>query len=82
MTERTVVPPPADLVVVRGEATPEEIAALVAVLLPGGENPAGAGPAQPPRAAQPSRSAWADPADRVGRPVHPGPGAWRRSSRP
>ena len=60
--------------VVRGDATPEEIAALVAVLL---SRPAPAGPA--PRRAP---SAWADRSRLLRRPVHPGPGAWRRSALP
>ncbi|HEX8006102.1 MAG TPA: acyl-CoA carboxylase subunit epsilon [Trebonia sp.] len=45
------------LTVVRGNPTPEEIAALVAVLL---ERESDAGPA--PRSVRPTRSAWADPA--------------------
>ena len=60
--------------VVRGDATPEEIAALVAVLLSrsgGGEGPP-----------VPARSAWADRASQLRRPLHPGPGAWRRSALP
>ncbi len=60
--------------VVRGDATPEEIAALVAVLLsrPGDDEPPPAGP----------RSAWADRSGQLRRPLHPGPGAWRRSALP
>ena len=60
--------------VVRGDATPEEIAALVAVLLsrPGDDEPP---PALP-------RSAWADRSGQLRRPLHPGPGAWRRSALP
>ena len=60
--------------VVRGDATPEEIAALVAVLLsrPGDDE-------APP---VPARSAWADRASQLRRPLHPGPGAWRRSALP
>jgi acyl-CoA carboxylase epsilon subunit len=60
--------------VVRGDATPEEIAALVAVLLsrPGDEE-------VPP---VPGPSAWADRSGRLRRPLHPGPGAWRRSALP
>jgi hypothetical protein len=58
--------------VVRGDATPAEIAVLVAVLAAreqgGGDAPA------------PTRSAWADPMLR--RPLVPGPGAWRRSALP
>jgi hypothetical protein len=56
--------------VVRGEATPEEIAALVAVLTARAQ---GAGDAPAPR-----RSAWATPVLR--RPLTPGSGAWRRSA--
>jgi hypothetical protein len=60
--------------VVRGDATPEEIAALVAVLLSrprAGEEP-------PVHA----RSAWADRSSQLRRPLRPGPGAWRRSALP
>ncbi len=60
--------------VVRGDASAEEIAALVAVLL---SRPAedGAPPA-------PARSAWSDRGGQLRRPVFPGPGAWRRSALP
>jgi hypothetical protein len=60
--------------VVRGDATPEEIAALVAVLLarPGDDE-------VPP---VPARSAWADRSSQLRRPLRPGPGAWRRSALP
>jgi hypothetical protein len=58
--------------VVRGEPTPEELAALVAVLA---ARPAAA---EPP----PVRSAWSDPARRLGLTTRPGPGAWRRSALP
>ena len=60
--------------VVRGDATPEEVAALVAVLAsrPGGGE-------VPP---VPARSAWADRSGQLRRPLHPGPGAWRRSALP
>ena len=60
--------------VVRGDATPEEIAALVAVLLsrPGEDE-------SPP---VPERSAWADRSSGLRRPLRPGPGAWRRSALP
>jgi hypothetical protein len=61
--------------VVHGDATPEEIAALVAVLL---ARPGDAG--VPPAA--PARSAWADRSRQLRRPLHPGPGAWRRSAWP
>jgi hypothetical protein len=58
--------------VVRGEPTPEELAVLVAVL---------ATRSVPAAAAPRVRSAWADPARRLGVP-RPGPGAWRRSALP
>ena len=62
------------LSVVRGDATPEEIAAVLAVLLsrPGVEAP-------PPRKAP---SAWSDRSRLLRRPSFPGPGAWRRSGLP
>ena len=63
--------------VVRGDAnpvTPEEIAALVAVLL---TRPAD--DSVPPVSA---RSAWADRSRQLRRPLRPGPGAWRRSALP
>jgi hypothetical protein len=57
--------------VVRGDATPEEIAALVAVLTSRGSVPA---PAALPR------SLWSRPVLRAA--LDPGPGAWRASSLP
>jgi hypothetical protein len=60
--------------VVRGDATPEEIAALVAVLL---TRPADVSP--PP---WPTPSAWADRGRLLRRPLFPGPDAWRRSALP
>ncbi|HYT11113.1 MAG TPA: acyl-CoA carboxylase subunit epsilon [Mycobacteriales bacterium] len=62
------------LQVVRGEPTPGELAALVAVLAAW----AGAAGRPAPR----PRSAWADPAARLRRPLRPGPDAWRRSVLP
>ena len=61
------------LQVVRGDATPEEVAALVAVIASmGGSAPASEKP----------RSSWADPARRM-REVHGhGPGGWRASGLP
>jgi hypothetical protein len=64
--------------VVRGDATPEEIAALVAVLL--ARSGRGGGPAR--RAAQPAPGTWSDRSRLLRRPLHPGPGAWRRSVLP
>ena len=60
--------------VVKGDATPEEVAALVAVIAA-----LGSGPTQPkPRL----RSTWADPAHRMRTPLPHGPGAWRSSGLP
>ena len=63
--------------VIRGDATPEEIAAVVAALLSRAAAPDGGTP--PPR---PAPSAWADRSRLLRRPVHPGPDAWRRSALP
>jgi hypothetical protein len=61
-------------IVVAGEATAEELAALVAVLsaASGGES------AAPERSA----STWATHAVALRHPVNHGPGAWRSSLRP
>jgi hypothetical protein len=59
--------------VVKGDPTPEEIAALVAVL-------ASLGAPEPP--ASPQVSAWADPRRGVRTTHLPGPGAWRASGLP
>jgi Acyl-CoA carboxylase epsilon subunit len=64
------------LMVVDGNATAEEVAALVAVVQ---------GMASAAAAAEPPvrrRSTWADPARRVRRPLAAGPGGWRASSLP
>lgn len=75
------VPEPGDrwsrepvLRVIRGDASPEEIAAVVAVLL---SRPASAEPA--PRRAP---SAWSDRSRLLRRPLFAGPDAWRRSALP
>lgn len=60
--------------VVRGEPTPEELAALVAVL-------AAKGTGGEPTAPKPA-SAWTDRSLLVRRPVAHGPGAWRASAWP
>ena len=60
--------------VVKGDATPEEVAALVAVIAA-----LGSGPAE--RKPKP-RSTWADPAHRMRTTLPPGPGAWRSSGLP
>ncbi len=65
------------LQVVRGDATPEEIAALVATLsaLAAARGSAGS-------AGDRGRAVrnWNDPARLMRTPVHPGPGGWRRSA--
>ena len=60
------------LTVVRGEPTPEQLAALIAVVSARG------GAAEPQDA--PAPSLWARPVLRG--PLHPGPGAWRASALP
>jgi hypothetical protein len=70
--------PPAEplLRVVRGDASPEEIAALVAVLMVSGQvGDDGA-------SARTARSAWSDRAGLRRVPLHPGLGTWRRSALP
>ena len=74
--DRDQAPSPPLLRVVRGNATPEEIAALVAALL--------ARPADD-EAPGPHRSVpgfWSDRASQLRRPLYPAPGAWRRSAWP
>ncbi|MGO9189826.1 MAG: acyl-CoA carboxylase subunit epsilon [Streptosporangiaceae bacterium] len=63
--------------VVHGDATPEEIAALVAVLL--AARSADTEAPSPPRSAQ---NAWSDRSRLLRRPLSPGPGAWHRSTLP
>ncbi len=72
-TEEAPARPPLRLV--RGNATPEEVAALLAVLsaASGGD---GAAPA--PR----HTSQWSSRERAVRRPLTPGPGAWRASAWP
>ncbi|GIH21983.1 hypothetical protein Aph01nite_02930 [Acrocarpospora phusangensis] len=65
--------------IVRGDASPEEIAALLVAL-------SAAPPSQPE--AVPTRQSWRDPARRMrgatgpGGAWRPGPGAWRASALP
>ncbi|GAA5043677.1 hypothetical protein HNP84_004468 [Thermocatellispora tengchongensis] len=67
---------PPRLRIVRGDATPEEIAALVIALAARGPAPAGRNtPAETP-------SPWRDPARRMRKPLAHGPGAWRNSALP
>jgi Acyl-CoA carboxylase epsilon subunit len=58
-----------------GEPSDAELAALMTALFA----LANAGTAEPPA---PRRTAWADPAQALRAPVHPGPGAWRASALP
>jgi hypothetical protein len=60
--------------IIKGEPTPEEIAALVAVV-------AARAAAVPPKE-RPRRSEWAGHERRMRRPVHPSPGGWRASALP
>jgi hypothetical protein len=62
--------------VVRGDPTPEEIAALVAVLTARARAASASPPAPRPR------SAWSDPSRRLRGTLPHGPGAWRASALP
>src|SRR6202035_4933274 len=65
--------------VVYGDATPEEIAAIVVSF-----RAVAAARSRAAEAAEPApvRTDWNDPARRLRAPVYPGPGAWRRSALP
>jgi len=69
-------PGPPLLRVVRGDATAEEIAALVAVLVMRSAD------AEAPGQARSVSGSWADRSRLLRRPLSPGPGAWRRSALP
>ena len=73
--DQAEVTPPARplLTVVRGEPTPEQLAALTAVIAARASAGSDAGPA-------PTRSLWRTPVLRT--PLTPGPGAWRASALP
>ncbi|KGN41126.1 acyl-CoA carboxylase epsilon subunit [Knoellia aerolata] len=71
MTDATA----AQRIEVIGDATPEQVAALVAVLSAASGAPADA---DAPRAG----SEWAAPARAMRRPLTPGPAAWQNSLRP
>jgi len=60
--------------IVRGEPTPEELAALTAIVTAAGEAEETA--AEPPR-----RGRWNDPAETHRRPWQQGPGGWRAALR-
>jgi hypothetical protein len=79
MTDDQADPTPVNarppLRLVRGDATPEEVAAVLAVLAAAGGD-AGTEPA--PR----HTSQWSSRERLVRRPLTPGPGAWRASAWP
>ncbi len=62
--------------VIRGDATPEEIAALVAVLAMRAAGDEAPGPDRP------AQKSWSDRSRALRDPLFPGPGAWRRSGLP
>jgi hypothetical protein len=64
--------------VIRGDASAEEIAAILAVLAVRRDAATAASAAIPGR----SRSAWTDQSRRVRAPLFPGPGNWRSSALP
>ncbi|GAA5151018.1 hypothetical protein GCM10023340_29190 [Nocardioides marinquilinus] len=66
-------PTPPTLKVIKGDATPEDIAAIIAVL-------AATGAPEPP--ARRPRSTWSNPARLHRHTPAPGPGAWRSSALP
>ena len=63
--------------VVKGDPSPEELAALVAVVSARAAAAAAAPTEEPQRA-----SDWASYWRNVRRPLHPGPGRWRASAHP
>ncbi|WP_406047896.1 acyl-CoA carboxylase subunit epsilon [Kribbella sp. NBC_00889] len=67
------------LQVVKGDPTPEELAAVVAVVT--ARLSAAAVPADPDRASG-RASDWATYWRHARRPLHPGPGRWRASAHP
>jgi hypothetical protein len=73
MAETPDTPARPVLQVIRGDASPEEVAALLAVI---------AARSAPPEETPPRRSVggWADPAYAMSPLPNPGPGAWRSSA--
>ena len=65
--------------VVRGDATPEEIAALIATFTAIAAARSSAAAQSKPA---PVLSQWNAPARLLRAPLHPAPGAWRRSALP
>ena len=74
--ETTPEPARPVLRVVKGDPTPEELAALVAVVQARGAAAAAAAAGQK----RPPRSEWGHPARAARRPLRVGPDQWRRSS--
>ena len=74
MTHPTDTTAPTPTIQVRGNPTPEDVAAIVTVLT----SAATAGGDELPESPQ---SRWASHATSVRAPVTPGPGAWRHSIR-
>lgn len=70
---------PPHLVVVRGEPTAEEVAALTAVLTARAGAARAAASAAPAGTGRPS--GWRDRSRGLRAPLRPGPGAWRLSTR-
>ena len=71
--------------VIRGDASTEEVAAVLAVLAArrlAVETAATAGTAWAAEARGPAPSGWSDRSRRVRAPVFPSPGGWRRSALP
>ena len=58
--------------IVRGAASPEDVAVLTALLAAAGGDDEPTGPTP--------RGGWRDPARMLRRPLYPGPGAWRSSA--
>ncbi|MFN2518719.1 MAG: acyl-CoA carboxylase subunit epsilon [Jatrophihabitantaceae bacterium] len=71
--------------IVRGAPTPEELAAVTAVVTAAsggpGDGAMGEGAGSDGAEAQPRRGRWNDPAAGHRYPRRPGPGAWRASIR-
>lgn len=72
MADAETAAPRPRLLLVRGDATPEEVAAIVAVFAARATASSAESPA-------PRRSAWADPGQSLRQEPVGGPGAWVRS---
>jgi Acyl-CoA carboxylase epsilon subunit len=69
--------------VIRGDASTEEVAAILAVLAVRRDNATAAAAAEEARLIPASpRSGWSDRTRLVRAPMFPGPAAWRRSALP